>query len=440
MNIINKKDEIDHFRGKEYLKNDIKMKKMEDDFKNLINQKDEIIKNMKDELLKQKQIIKEQSEKIEILFQMMNDANNLNNKLNKSINYEMEISSMDEEIKDLKGIGFELKALNEFNFDNYFTCDKNLMHDKFIFSLCQQKNDKIPIKELVTKVFLKYKQKGLELRFKEDEENLSFIDFYTDIDFFSRLNDENYNAKDTKKDSENEKNNKDKENNKNNNFDIFDKIKVKEIFKNSKYLFYLKINLKTNFLFKFVIEEDKEKIAKNLLYFILNANYDINTKNFLSFFFEALMEENQENKGEDKDKKKENNKILSKFKGLIINIPFNKIKYDLTDSNKKEIHDFIIESYNKEEFQELKKVYNSEEWLEDLINKNICEDKNKEKLKEVLELFYKIIDFKELSFAFGYTNNKLGIQIKFHLPEEKKINFIIIFIIFVLFFEIIKNI
>ena len=152
------------------------------------------------------------------------------------------------------------------------------------------------------------------------------------------------------------------------------------------------------------------------------------------------MEENQENKGEDKDKKKENNDILSKFKGLIINIPFNKIKYDLTDSNKKEIHDFIIESYNKEEFQELKKVYNSEEWLEDLINKNICEDKNKEKLKEVLELFYKIIDFKELSFAFGYTNNKLGIQIKFHLPEEKKINFIIIFIIFVLFFEIIKNI
>ena len=314
MNIINKTHEIEEFIGKENLKNEIKMQKIEDDLKNLINEKNEIIKNMNDELLKQKQIIKEQSEKIGILFQMLNNANTLNDKLNKSINYEMEISSMDKEIKNLEGIGFEIEAFNEFNFDNYFKSNNKLIKDKFIFSLFLKGNNKIPIKELVNKVFQEFKKKGLELKFRETDEDNIFIDFYTDIDFFSRLNDDNCNSENKKKDSENcenEKNDnkKDKENekekeeendkennNKNDDFDIFEKIQVEEILKNSSYLFNLKANLRTNFLFENIFEEDKEKYAKNFLYFKLNANYDINTKNLLSCVVENLMEENKENK------------------------------------------------------------------------------------------------------------------------------------------------
>ena len=134
----------------------INLNKMEDDLKNLINEKDDIIKNMNDKLLKQENIIKDQSEKIEQLFQIINNLNALNNKLNESINFDIEISGTDKEIKDLKGIGLDLEMFDENSFDNYFKTENQLEPDKFIFSIRQRRNDKIPIKELVSQLEYKF--------------------------------------------------------------------------------------------------------------------------------------------------------------------------------------------------------------------------------------------------------------------------------------------
>ena len=52
----------------------------------------------------------------------------------------------------------------------------------------------------------------------------------------------------------------------------------------------------------------------------------------------------------------------------------------------------------------------------------------KDKEIELLELTYKIIDINGLGFAIGFTNNKLGFQIKTYLPEDNKINFIVLYL------------
>ena len=49
-------------------KTDMKLNRIEDDLKNLINEKDEIIKNMNDKILRLENIIKDQSQKNEQLF------------------------------------------------------------------------------------------------------------------------------------------------------------------------------------------------------------------------------------------------------------------------------------------------------------------------------------------------------------------------------------
>ena len=100
--------------------NNLKLNKLEDDLKNIINEKDEIIKNMNDKLLRQETIIKDQSKKIEQLFQMINDINILNDELKKSIYFDMEISKTDKKMNDLKGIGLDIEIFNENSFDNYF--------------------------------------------------------------------------------------------------------------------------------------------------------------------------------------------------------------------------------------------------------------------------------------------------------------------------------
>ena len=46
----------------------IKLNRMEDDIKNIINEKDEIIKSMNEKVLKQEKIIKQQSEKLNNYF------------------------------------------------------------------------------------------------------------------------------------------------------------------------------------------------------------------------------------------------------------------------------------------------------------------------------------------------------------------------------------
>ena len=75
--------------------NDQKLNRVEDDLKNLINEKDEIIKNMNDKILRLENIIKDQSEKNEKLFQMINNINILNDKLNSSTSFDIEISGTD---------------------------------------------------------------------------------------------------------------------------------------------------------------------------------------------------------------------------------------------------------------------------------------------------------------------------------------------------------
>ena len=92
----------------------------------------------------------------------------------------------------------------------------------------------------------------------------------------------------------------------------------------------------------------------------------------------------------------------------IITIPLQIIKYDLIDNNKKDIN-FIFKLYKdfEEIIKKLKEIYNSEKFFEELKKSFHYEDKG----IEFLELIYKIIDAKELNFALGFTNNKLGFKI-----------------------------
>ena len=101
----------------------MKLNRMEDDIKNIINEKDEIIKNMNDKILRLENIIKDQSEKNEKLFQMINSMNEFNDKLKRSNYFDIEISGTDKEIKDLKGIGLDIEMFNEKSFDEYFKAE-----------------------------------------------------------------------------------------------------------------------------------------------------------------------------------------------------------------------------------------------------------------------------------------------------------------------------
>ena len=64
MKVLDKANEKNDDKERKCLDNDIRLNKMEDDLKNLINEKDEIIKNMYEKLITQEKIIKNQSEKI----------------------------------------------------------------------------------------------------------------------------------------------------------------------------------------------------------------------------------------------------------------------------------------------------------------------------------------------------------------------------------------
>ena len=386
--------------------NNLKLKKLEDDFKNIINEKDEIIRNMNDKLLLQENKIKEQSEKIEKLFQKMNEMNKLNEKLNKLFNYNIEISGADNESKELKGISFEFETFDENSFDNYFKIENGLKHDKLIFSFCQKKNNNVPIKEL-EKLLQKYKNEETEFILRESN-NCIFMDFYLDI---------------KKNDDKDGRIIEEKDNNKENKVDFYEIIDLSKILKNSNFFFNLKINFETEFLFK-DFKENIEKVATNLLNFNLTANYDINTKLFLSFIFEKLLEDN-ENENEKKN--------IKYLKELFINYPFQKLKYILTDNNKKDIYNNIIIG-NFKELKELLETNSFEKLFED-ISKDFNKEK-KEEIKEILELFYKILDFNKLSFAFGYTNNKLGFKIRANLKDENKIIFVVFSHIITLFTNI----
>jgi len=117
----------------------IKLNRMEDDIKNIINEKDEIIKNMNDKILRLENIIKDQSEKNEKLFQIINSINEFNTKLKRSNYFDIEISGTDKEINDLKGIGLDLEVINENNFDDYFKTENQLEPNKIIFRIRQKK-------------------------------------------------------------------------------------------------------------------------------------------------------------------------------------------------------------------------------------------------------------------------------------------------------------
>ena len=405
----------------------IKVNRMEDDIKNIINEKDEIIKNMNDKLLKQENIIKEQSEKIEKLLQMMKNIISQNDKLNKSIYYDIEISGTDKEMKDLNGIGLDLEIFNENSFNNYFQTENNQLDpNKFIFSINLKKNDKIDIKDLVSKIvsiiiqnreslYEKYKENGIQFKIRENNKHRIFIDFYVDKYFSYDFGEWSFDDED--KGSANDKDNGNQ--NDNDKYkDIFkiihNAIKYSKILDKSDFSFYFKMYLRTNFLFKYIFEEDIEAIIKNRLDFKLIANSDINTKMFLLFILDEI--EKYANKKEEVNMEK----LLYSIKTLL-SIPLKKIKYDFINNNKKDIHDLIIELYNhcEKNIEEGKRMYNSDNWLEKF---NIDEEKN------LVELLYKIIDTNELCFAFGFSNNKLGFKIKTFLPENNKINFI--FLIF----------
>ena len=79
----------------------IKLNRMEDDIKNIINEKDEIINNMNDKILRLEKIIKDQSERNEKLFQILNSINEFNDKLKRSNYFDIEISGTDKELNDL---------------------------------------------------------------------------------------------------------------------------------------------------------------------------------------------------------------------------------------------------------------------------------------------------------------------------------------------------
>ena len=412
--------------------NNIKLNRMEDDIKNIINEKDEIIKNMNDKLLRQEKIINYQSEQIKKLWEMMNNMNTLNDKLNRSTYFDIEILGTDKEIKDLKGVGLDVEIFDEKSFDNYFNIENQLESNKFIFSINQKKNDKIPIKELISKfvslflnynsnLYEKYKEKGVQYKIRENNKGRISIDFYVDKKFLYDLNGLNYDDKyklyvGDKGNIDNENTDKDKDG------DIFkiilNKLKFSKIYDKSDFNFYFKMCLRTDFLFKYLFEEDIETIIKNRLNFKLMANTDINTKIFILSILDILIEE--ENERED------NYKInLLKSIKLILSTPIKKIKYDLIENNKKEIYDFIIKLYKKFEqnIQEWKKIYNSEDWIEELYKGDRDSDSI---LRDIFKLLYELIDVNELDLAFGFINNKLGFQIKTKFPEDNKINFFFI--------------
>ena len=113
-------------------------------------------------------------------------------------------------------------------------------------------------------------------------------------------------------------------------------------------------------------------------------------------------------------------KLYLRIKTLI-GIPLKTLKYDLINNNKKDIYDYIVKIYKK--------------YIEGMIPIWKGSYESEEKFKEelfrengLLDSFYKIFISNEFSFAFGFSNNKLGFQIKFHLLEDKKINFIFLFI------------
>ena len=413
----------------------IKLNKMEDDIKNILNEKDEIIKNMNDKILRLENIIKDQSEKNEKLFQIINSINEFNTKLKRSDYFGIEISGTDKEINDLKGIGLDLEVLTENNFYDYFKTENQLEPNKIVFSISQKKNEKIPINELVSNIisklvfqlippeshlYEKYKDKGIQFKIRDNNKDCIFIDFYVDEKFLNDFFDEQNKESDNDKENEN-KNKKDNSTDENQNKDddifktIYQELKILNILDKSEFNFYFKMILRTDFLFKYLFEENIQIIKQNILNSKFIINSDINTKIFLLSIIDILI--SKANKEEDSNFKD----LLSLIKGLI-SIPLKKIKYDLID-NKKDIYDFIMKLYNKfeQDIQKLKNIYNSKDFIEELFKDD---GKN---IKELMELFFKIIDFNELGFAFWINNKKLGFQIKTHLPEDNKTNFLFLF-------------
>ena len=136
---INNNISVDNRSLEKDINNNIKLNKMEDDIKNIINGKDEIIKNMNDKILRLENIIKDYLQKNEKLFQIINSINEFNTKLNRSNYFGIEISGTDKEINDLKGIELDLEVFNENNFDDYFKTENQLEPNKIIFRIRQKK-------------------------------------------------------------------------------------------------------------------------------------------------------------------------------------------------------------------------------------------------------------------------------------------------------------
>jgi len=214
---------------------------------------------------------------------------------------------------------------------------------------------------------------------------------------------------------------------------ILKKLKFSKIYDKSDFNFYFKMCLRTDFLFKYLFEEDIETILKNKLNFKLIANTDINTKIFILSILDILIEEEKE--------REDNYKInLLKAIKLILSTPIKKIKYDLIENNKRDIYDFIIKLYKKfeQDIQEWKKIYNLEDWIEELSKGDRDSDSI---FRDIFKLLYELIDVNELDLAFGFINNKLGFQIKTKFPEKNKINFFsihyplacLIFVLIILF-------
>ena len=339
--------------------------------------------------------------------------------IKKSFNFEIEISGTDKEISELKGIGFDAEVFNENSFDDYFEIEKNQIEpNKFIFSISQKKKDKTSIKDLSSKLFdeivsrFKCKDK-LILKNRENNRGITFIDFCFDLKIFSDSNDliNKNKGKDTINDKENENQEKI--------HDIFEtiykKLNFSEILDKSDFNINFKLALRTDFLFKYLFEEEIEKIIKNILNFKLIANGYANTKILLIFIIDKLIEEANKRKN---DNSKD---LLSKIKELLF-IPLKKIKYDLIN-NKKDIHDFVMILYKKieKEFQKSKNFYNSKD-IKDFLEETLRGGDRK--FIEIFKLFYELIDFNEFCFAIGLTNNKLGFKVKTYLPENNKINFL----------------
>ena len=166
---------------------------------------------------------------------------------------------------------------------------------------------------------------------------------------------------DKDKDNENEDINDKYNDNNDHIFDILKKIKISKVFDNSRFFLYLKMYLRTDFLFKYLFEENIENIINNFLHFKLIINSDINTKIFISSILDILIDYSNKNKNK-------NVKKLFLWVKTIITIPLQIIKYDLIDNNKKDINDFIFKLYKdfEEIIKKLKEIYNSEKFFEEL--------------------------------------------------------------------------